>query len=1333
MQALGSEERAEGCHVWALGSEVSGHDCWLRRGGGPGCRRRWVPAATARPAVVRAVLLLMVVLGMGLPAMASGPRWVSGPPYFSTSGVPIHWYLAGPKYYTDPGDLSATVNHAAADALVANAAAVWNVPTSSLVVAQGGVLAEHVTGASITVSGGGAPVMPADVQSSNWQSIQIAILYDTDGSVIDALLGAGGSDPSGCLQNGVIESVDLFGTAGTIEHAILILNGRCTGADARLETQMQYQLVRAFGRILGVGWSQTNDAVFTATTAHPSTGPQRQYWPVMHPIDVICGPYTYQCMPSPFTLRPDDVSALAQLYYVYPGDSAYEPGKQDTLSDASEAFGSVLFPDGSGMEGVNVTAQRHSVDGTYYEPFEVASAVSGSLFRQRTGTPIAGQDGSAMSSIGTYDSGHEGYFDMAEVPIMNGYSLQDIVLATEPVNPLYTGPYALTTAAASSSTIAPSGPVVSLDTGIWIPYARYEKDLSATYAVASCAAGSDGTESAPVAMPASGWWTGVLCGYGHSSWTSLNMKINHSFSVELTALNEAGAGSAVKAMPMIGLWQASDATGQSPTVASSPIAFNSGVAGMTTVQLSSAPASQLRMVFTDERGAGRNDFAYQARVLYADAVTPANVGAYGGTVVISGTGFRPGMQVTVNGYSAVVTAVTPTSITVKAPSLPSIGLTHALLATVGVLDPTTGGTTTIPEALGYGSPQERLQLVSAPSGTVVQGRVAGTPFAVRVLAPDGVTPMVGETVTLAFTAGSGTLGVCGAASCTVQTDANGMASTGVTVQSVGGVALKASTALLTLRASFTSVAAPDMVTLVSVPASVATLGLAAPTMFAVQVTAGDGVTPRVGQTVTLAAEGGAAQLVACAAASCSLRTDANGMVSTGVVPLVAGTIVLDGEAAAGAVQGTFIAAAQKLVMVSAPTGAVTVGTVASPVFTVAAFRADGLTPMVGQAVSFAATGGPVLLGACGGATCSVMTDVNGLATTTVTPQMVGPSTVTASAAGNMVSTTIVGQALPDVIKVVSVPTGMAYAGTQVSPGLVMRLVLADGVTPVAGQVMTFRVTAGAANLGSCGGSICSVVTDANGMAAMTVTPALAGGLTVVMSVGSALQAAAQTVSLAVAALERTVIAVEPVQYVAEGVSASWTEQVAVSDNATATAGVPVVWTGDAALGMVGAGSGSVVSAGGLASQGVEIAGLGAGISARGRACAWTVVCAGFAVEGVSATAWQIQVVAGAGQQVSAQGVLGPVTLRVTDAAGHAVLGVTVTVHQQMTAWQQACPVEGRCTGAAVLGSAVSTVVSDVNGLLVVEPLQMAGVAEVTAVTASAGTAGVRTVVLEKHP
>src|SRR5437879_5922979 len=113
------------------------------------------------------------------------------------------------------------------------------------------------------------------------QSKQIAVIYDRDGSVTDLLLGAGASDPSGCRQSAVTESVDSIVPSGFIHHAVLVLNGRCTGAAPEMQKQMQYQLMRAFGRVLGLGWSQTNDNVFTGSPV-PSYQ-QALHWPVMHP------------------------------------------------------------------------------------------------------------------------------------------------------------------------------------------------------------------------------------------------------------------------------------------------------------------------------------------------------------------------------------------------------------------------------------------------------------------------------------------------------------------------------------------------------------------------------------------------------------------------------------------------------------------------------------------------------------------------------------------------------------------------------------------------------------------------------------------------------------------------------------------------------------------------------------------------------------------------------------------------------------------------------------------------------------------------------------------
>ena len=296
-----------------------------------------------------ALLLVFCWSAAAMPLWAGGPRWVTGPPFFTTAGVPVVWYTNQPLYFTDPGDLSASVNHAAADALVAAAASVWNVPTASLVLSRGGALDEHVSGAN-TFLGPSGLILPADVQSSNYAAKQIAVIYDSDGSITDLLLGNGASDPTSCLQNGVTESVDSIVPAGFIQHALLVLNGRCTGPAPAQQMQLQYQLMRAFGRVLGLGWSQTNDNVFTGSPQ--ATFNQAMHWPVMHPIDIICGPYTYQCMPQPFTLRPDDLSALAQLYYIGQGQAS--PGKTDTLLNANQLYGVVRFPTGQGMQGVNV-------------------------------------------------------------------------------------------------------------------------------------------------------------------------------------------------------------------------------------------------------------------------------------------------------------------------------------------------------------------------------------------------------------------------------------------------------------------------------------------------------------------------------------------------------------------------------------------------------------------------------------------------------------------------------------------------------------------------------------------------------------------------------------------------------------------------------------------------------------------------------------------------------------------------------------------------------------------------------------------------------------------
>lgn len=946
-------------------------------------------------------------------AFAGGPRWVTGPPYFTTSGKPVVWYTNQPLYFTDPGDLSVYVNHAAADALVAAAANVWNVPTSTLVLSDGGSLSEHLSSANIFLGPNGL-IFPADVQSSNYLAKQIAVIYDTDGSVTDLLLGNGASDPSGCRQNAVTESVDSIVPAGFIEHALLVLNGRCTGPAPEQQLQMQYQLMRAFGRVLGLGWSQVNDNVFTGSPA--PTYYQALNWPIMHPIDIICGLYTYQCLPQPFTLRPDDLSALGTLYFI-PQNTA-PPGKTDTLYRAQEIDGNLFFPTKQGMQGVNVVTRRQYQSRSVPEAWQTVSSVTGYGFKGANANPVSGPVVVTPQTSGTTDSGYEGYFDLRRIPMLDG-TWQDVYVDTEPVNPLYTGPY--TVGPYVTNQVMPSGTNADYLEEVAGQYRILPRTLVTLQPANSCNTASDGTQNAPATVTAEGWWTGQFCPYGHTVWSALTVKANRSLTIEATAQDEQDFATTAKAMPVIGVWNSTDALGSLPSVAAAPRAFNGAALGMTTLTVQSTQPKTLRIAIADERGDGRPDYGYQARVLYADSIDPANIDAVGGTVTITGMGFRTGNVVTVNSVPATVSSWTATSIVATVPASSVFGFTTAHTVDVAVMDLSTGGTTVMTGVLNYAAPVPIISLISAPSGTVFVGDTAATPFVVKVLASDGVTPMAH------------------------------------------------------------------------------------------------------------------------------------------------------------------------------------------------------------QDILFTASGGTVQFDACGASSCRVSTDASGLASTTVT--VVGAGNVTLSA------TSLYGT-----------ETGSFTASTRV----------------------------------------------------------------------------------------RTIGPVVPMLYLAADATVFWTPQISLADNSASVAGVVVRWQATSG-GMLVFPLQSQANSVGVAQTSATSGPLAAGVEATASACAWTTVCTTFAAQGVDPRGWRLEIVSGAGQSVSAADTLAPVKVRVVDTVEHPVAGAAVEIHQSIDMWETPCPDRGRCPIPPIEGAEISSAISDVNGIVSITPMEMAGVAEVTNIVVAAGTQGFVSLSLEKQP
>ena len=726
-------------------------------------------------------------------AWAGGPRFVTGTSGYAVAGVPMAWYTSQPLYFTDPGNLSSTVTHAQADAMVAAAAAVWNVPTANLVLAKGGVLAEHVVadGSNENAYFNGAGVIfPADVEATNYTSVQIPVIYDSDGSVIELLLGSGASDPSECLQNGVVESVDGFGSSGTIQHAVIVLNGLCVGSSSEpvLQeqlTQMQYQLTRVFGRVLGLAWSQLNDDLFTGASSE--TAAEMALWPLMHPIDVICGSYTYQCMQNPFTLRPDDLNALVSLYPVASSGGGKTRSSVNTVSIA----GTVTFPQGQGMELVDVVAYRWILgQENGYEPYPAYASTTGALFQQNGGNPVSGTE-PASENAGVDTAADEGAWSMPFVAA--GPQGASLYYLTEPINPLYWGEYAV--GPYQRPVIAMSGYTESFGTqnvAVGAPVTVSIAESAGSASAATWCKYPDGTETSPLGSSATGWWNELICAADYTAWRKTAVNANTSWTIEVAALNEAGAGTAQKLQPVIGVWNETDPTGTLPTVASQTVALNSMVLGMTQLRMTAATsAATYRIALADQYGAGRPDFNYTARILYVSGVSPATVGAGGGQITVNGTGFQTGNEVLIDGVAATVLSWTSTQIVATAPSMATVGASSGVAVDVEVLDVTTGGTSDMQGELTYNqTTADVVTLVSAPS-SLETGYVAATPFAVRVFKSDGTTAATGANVSFVVVGSGGGAAVatgCGAgAGCVVATDATGLASTPLMGVAAGSV------------------------------------------------------------------------------------------------------------------------------------------------------------------------------------------------------------------------------------------------------------------------------------------------------------------------------------------------------------------------------------------------------------------------------------------------------------------------------------------------------------------------------------------------------------------
>ncbi len=733
----------------------------------------------ARSFFWRLAAALAILFCFAMLARAGGPKYVAGSSYFNSSamGQPLTWSLGQVNYYTDQGDLSPILPNTAANAFVAGAFAQWtSVSTAALTATNAGQLAEDVNGSNIAVNSSGVVTAPADITASATQT-PVGIVYDYDGSVTNALLGAGAGDPSQCFWNAVYGGVDNYSAGASFLHALVVINGQCALQSSQL-TDVEYRLVRVLGNVLGLGWSQMNLNVITRNP--PPTPDDYAGFPVMHFLDQLaCVPITV-CYANPYQLAPDDIAALSRLY----------PGSPSATT--ARIHGSVYFVDHVGnisqpMQGVNVVARW--IDPSTNLPSDEygASSVSGFLFTGNAGNPITGLDdplGNPYGEFGSTDPTLEGFFDLGGLPIPNGASSAQYQLAVEALDPFWSAgvcPY-------DSSQVAPSGTfepvVVTVNAG-----GDFAQDIlmsSSAQPVPAWAATQ--TWSAPAPVPSPGDWVGSLSGYGDVGYFLITAQANRTLSVAVTALDETSAPSESKAEPVVGVWTLGDPQGTAPPAfTTSP--FDSTTFGMSRLDAQVLNSNSFIIGIADLRGDGRPDYHYHAHVLYGDSVNPPRLPVTGGAITLQGTGFAPGLTVAVGATSSPLLATNASQMLVAAPAQTDG------LQTITVSDPVSGAFSIMTGVLTFGAAAtDEIVLLQGGNPPTAVGTQAANPVIVRVLAAGGITLVNGATVGWSTTNGAALSACGGASTCSAISDENGIASTWVTPASTGTAVVTATLA-----------------------------------------------------------------------------------------------------------------------------------------------------------------------------------------------------------------------------------------------------------------------------------------------------------------------------------------------------------------------------------------------------------------------------------------------------------------------------------------------------------------------------------------------------------
>src|SRR5258706_4927214 len=225
----------------------------------------------------------------------------------------------------DGGGTLGSRTKAQADAIVTNSIAMWtNVGTANITLTRGADLPGDVTTANV------------NTYYSNFSDGLNPVIYDTDGSIIDMLLGAG-------QRNNVLGFAgSAYFTAPTCRYAEgrAVINGFIGVSD----TTMTVVLTHEIGHLIGLDHTQLDS----------SQGLASSNYPLMYPI-------AYR---SVATLHEDDAAAISDLYQDSTFNSVYGTLTGSFTNGAAQVPGANIWAQETGTGRVYSNVSGYLGDGT---------------------------------------------------------------------------------------------------------------------------------------------------------------------------------------------------------------------------------------------------------------------------------------------------------------------------------------------------------------------------------------------------------------------------------------------------------------------------------------------------------------------------------------------------------------------------------------------------------------------------------------------------------------------------------------------------------------------------------------------------------------------------------------------------------------------------------------------------------------------------------------------------------------------------------------------------------------------------------------------------------